>query len=366
LFPWFVGESLSGGAIWYDAQLHNPERLTLSFLQAAAAIGAVPVNYLRVDRLHAADGTVQGAQATDCLTGTKLQIRARAVLVAAGPWTDQLIATIPGPGQRPVPGQALGLNLVINRRLADVAFGVRARSGRQEDPVCGGHRFLFSTPQGQVTLLGTWYTAHTASPRAARERGLRALLQEVNDACPGLDLTDGEVSRCQWGWLPLKDGKERGRPDALAERPQIADYGRALGVRNLLSVEGVKYTTARLVAEQAVDRVFASLGRTSPPCRTAEVRLQGTEAEISTEPGTEASRGEIVKAVREEMAVKLTDIVFRRTTLGIVPGPERVAVEAAARVAGSELGWDARRQGLEVDAVMQETAAPGPALEAVG
>jgi glycerol-3-phosphate dehydrogenase len=115
-----------------------------------------------------------------------------------------------------------------------------------------------------------------------------------------------------------------------------------------------------------VDRVFASLGRTSPPCRTAEVRLQGTEAEISTEPGTEASRGEIVKAVREEMAVKLTDIVFRRTTLGIVPGPERVAVEAAARVAGSELGWDARRQGLEVDAVMQETAAPGPALEAVG
>jgi glycerol-3-phosphate dehydrogenase len=366
LFPWFVGRGLSGGAVWHDAQLHNPERLTLSFLQAAANIGAVPVNYLRVDRLHASRGVVQGAQATDCLTGAQLQIRAGAVLVAAGPWTDRLVATTPGAGQRPAPRQALGLNLVVNRRLADVAIGVRARSSRQEDPVCGGHRFLFSTPHGKVTLLGTWYTADTGNPRVARERGLRALLREFNDACPGLDLSEGEVMRCQWGWLPLKDGKEPGRVGALAEHPRITDYGRVLGVRNLLSVEGVKYTTARLVAEQVLDRVFASLGRRSPPCRTGDLRLHGTEAKFSVEPGAPATRGEILRAVREEMAVKLTDIVFRRTALGAVPGPDRVAVEAAARVAGPELGWNAIRQDLEINSVMQETAAPGPALEAVG
>jgi len=365
LFPWFKAERLTGGAVWYDAQLRHPERLTLSFLQAAANIGALPVNYLRVDRLQTSNGAVEGASATDCLTGAELQIRARAVLVAAGPWTDRLIAPILGPGQRPAPRQALGVNLVVNRRLADVAVGVRARSSRQEDPVCGGHRFLFSAPQGKVTLLGTWYTPDAASPRAARERGLRALLREFNDACPGLGLSEGEVTRCQWGWLPLKDGKERGRADALAERPRLTDYGRALGIRNLLSLEGVKYTTARLVAEQALNRVFDSLGRKSSPCRTAELRLHGT-AEVSAEPGTPEGRGRIVRAVREEMAVKLTDIVFRRTALGASPGPERVTVEAAARVAGAELGWDAIRQDLEVEAVMRETTAPGPVLESVG
>ncbi len=365
LFPWFVAEGLTGGALWHDAQLRHPERLTLTFLLAAANIGAVPVNYLRVDALESANGVVQGARGTDCLTGAEVRIRARAVLVAAGPWTNRLVATISGTNQRSEPRQALAVNLIVKRRLADVAVGVRARSNRWEDPICGGGRFLFSAPQDGVTLLGTWYTADAGNPTAARERGVRELLREFNDACPGLDLSEAEVMRYQWGWLPLKGGRERGRATALAERPQIADYGRILGIRNLISAEGVKYTTARLVAEQALDRVFVSLGRSSPPCRTAELRLHGTGAKILSS-GEEPGRGEIVRVVREEMAVKLTDVVFRRTALGAVPGPDRAAVEAAARVAGAELGWDATRQNMEVDAVMRETAAPGPALETVG
>lgn len=365
LFPWFDAEGLSGGAIWHDAQLSQPERLTLSFVKAAAASGAVAANYVRVKRLLTHRGAAQGARAIDCLSGTELDIRARAVLVAAGPWTRDLVTTGTGAAPLDVPGRALALNVVIARRLADVAFGVRARSGRDEDPVCGGHRFLFGAPHDEATLLGTWYTADPSDPRAARDRGVSALLREFNAACPGLELSPADVVRCQWGWLPLKGRSEPGRPDALAERPRIADHGRQ-GVRHLLSVEGVKYTTARLVAERAVDRVFASIGRTSPTCRTAEVRLPGAEERVAVEPGAMPAREEIVRAVREEMAITLTDIVFRRTALGAVPGPHRPAVEAAARMAGSELGWDSLRQEAEVDAVIRQTGVPGPAMEAVG
>ena len=334
-------------------------------MKAAAASGAVPANYLRVKRLLTHRGAAQGARAIDSLTGTELDIRARAVLVAAGPWTRDLVATGTGIPTRELPGRAMGLNVVIGRRLADVAFGVRSRSGRREDPVCGGHRFLFSAPQGKGTLLGTWYTADPSDPRATRDRGVSALLGEFNDACPGLELSSSDVVRCQWGWLPLKDGKESGRSDALAERPRIADHGRQ-GVRHLLSVEGVKYTTARLVAEQAVDRVFASLDRTSPACRTAELRLPGAEDRAAVEPGAMPAREEIVGAVRNEMAVNLTDIVFRRTALGAIPGPDRAAVEAVARMAGAELGWDRLRRETEIDAVFRDTGVPGSALEAVG
>ena len=365
LFPWFEAEGLSGGAIWHDAQLGHPERLTLSFVKAAAASGAVPANYLRVTRLLTHRGAAQGARAIDCLTGTELDIRARAVLVAAGPWTRDLVATGTGAAAPELPGRAMALNLVIARRLADVAFGVRSRSGHREDPVCGGHRFLFCAPQGKATLLGTWYAADPSDPRAERKRGVSALLGEFNDACPGLELSPGDVVRCQWGWLPLKGGSEPGRPAALAERPRITDHGRE-GVRHLLSVEGVKYTTARLVAEQAVDRLFKSLDRSSPTCRTAEIRLPGADGPAAGEPGAMPAKEEIVRAVREEMAVTLTDIVFRRTALGAVPGPDRAAVEAAARMAGSELGWDSLRQEAEIDAVMRQAGAPGPAMEAVG
>ncbi|HEU4680569.1 MAG TPA: FAD-dependent oxidoreductase, partial [Gemmatimonadales bacterium] len=182
LFPGFAADGLTGGALWYDAQLLHPERLTLSFVQAAADHGAVPANYVRVDRLRVRDGMVHGARATDRLTGTEFDIEARAVLVTAGPQTRDVIAARGADRpQAKAPERALGLNLVIGRRLAEVAVGVRARSARREDPVGGGRRFLFCAPQGEATLLGTWYTLADASDvAAARASGARALLQEFN------------------------------------------------------------------------------------------------------------------------------------------------------------------------------------------
>ena len=369
LFPAFAPEGLTGGALWYDAQLLHPERLTLSFVRAAADRGAVAANYIRVDRLRHRNGAVTGASVIDRLTGAELDIQARAVLVTAGPWTREVMATLPGAGA-PVPSapeRALGLNVAIGRRLADVAVGVRARSSRREDPVGGGRRFLFLAPQGEATLLGTWYTlAGEAEVDEARATGVRALIREFNDACPGLRLTDADVLRCHSGWLPLKAGNEPGRPDALAERPRVVDHGRSNGLRHLISVEGVKYTTARRVAEHAVDRVFTSLGWTSPPCRTAEVPLPGAQAMVAPGLGARATGEEVVRAVREEMAVNLSDIVFRRTALGTAPGPERAAVEEAARVAGKELSWDKPRQESEIDAVMRQAGVSSAAMEAVG
>jgi glycerol-3-phosphate dehydrogenase len=120
-------------------------------------------------------------------------------------------------------------------------------------------------------------------------------------------------------------------------------------------VEGVKYTTARRVAEHAIDAVFAGLGWNSPQCRTSETPL-----ELGPEP-------DVLNAVREEMAITLSDIVFRRTSLGALPGPDRSVVVRAAEIAGAELGWDTTRQNAEIDSVMQQHALYGrPAAEVIG
>jgi glycerol-3-phosphate dehydrogenase len=368
LFPWFPREGLTGGAVWHDAQLMHPERLTLSFLQSAARLGAQPVNYLRVDRLLTRSGAVHGAGVTDRLTGSQFEIQARAVLVAAGPWTGRIVSTAvskPSSPERPLPPSthALAMNVVLDRRLAETAVGVRARSGRREDPVCGGGRFLFCAPQRGQTVLGTWYAPSSVGDGSARVHGAKALVKEFNDACPGLDLTIRDVVDCQWGWLPLKEGREPGRPDALAERTRITDHGAVDGVRYLISVEGVKFTTARLVMEQAIDRVFVSLGRAIPACRTAELQLD--QATLPPEVTQTLSDEEILRAVRQEMAVKLSDLVFRRTRLGAAAKLQRGAVEAAARTFAAESGWDERRVAEEVEAVMREVGAPRTNLETV-
>jgi glycerol-3-phosphate dehydrogenase len=130
-------------------------------------------------------------------------------------------------------------------------------------------------------------------------------------------------------------------------------------VHRLISVEGVKYTTARLVAERAVDRVFEALGAASPACRTGEVPL-------APPPVAGTLEAAVARATREEMAVKLADIVFRRTALGTTPGPRRAVVEAAARLAAVELGWDAARQEAEIAEVMHEAAPRGQAAGVAG
>ncbi len=364
LFQGFEAQEVTGGALWYDAQMEHPERLTLSFLLAAASRGAAVANYAEVEQFLTEAGSVRGVQARDKGTGAGFEVRARVVLIAAGPWTGSLVELAGGRRVGSAPGQAIGLNLVIGRRLAEVAVGIRSLSGAAEDPVCGGRRFLFLAPQGETTLLGTWYAPDIGDEIATVERGAEALLGELNAACPALRLTPDDVVRRQWGRLPLKAGIEPGRPGALAERPRLVNHRETDGLRGLFSVEGTKYTTARRVAERVVDAICRDLDFPDPGCRTAEVALPA--GDLRTQAGTNPSEGPILKAVREEMAATLADIVFRRTDLGAPPGPRRDELAAAARLAGAELGWDAGRQSAEIDDVFRQARLHSSAVEVAG
>jgi glycerol-3-phosphate dehydrogenase len=360
LFPSFDSSELTGGALWYDGRLTHPERLTLSFVRSAAERGAVPVNYLRVDELLVRNGAAGGARVTDLERGGQFDVQADCIVVAAGPWTSGLIArTLGRNDQATTTGRALAVNIRIGRVLSSVAVGAKARSGPAQDPVCGGGRYLFAVPQPGSTLLGTWYAPAEAG-QATPEGGGQSLLQEFNVACPGLHLSATEIVGHSWGWLPLKAGGERGRPNALAERPRIVNHESKDRIRHLLSVEPVKYTTARSVAQQVVDLVFHDLGRQSPPCRTADTRLE--QAGTDGVPGPEAVR----RAVQQEMALTLGDIIFRRTGAGQSGRLDRSTVSEVARVAGAELGWNTMRQTTEIVAVMQDRGASLPVEEPVG
>jgi len=62
------------------------------------------------------------------------------------------------------------------------------------------------------------------------------------------------------------------------------------------------------------------------------------------------------RAVEEEMAATLSDVVFRRTELGDPPAPDEEGVRLAARVAGNVLGWDDRRRSDEEATVLRAEA----------
>jgi glycerol-3-phosphate dehydrogenase len=68
----------------------------------------------------------------------------------------------------------------------------------------------------------------------------------------------------------------------------------------------------------------------------------------------------VVHAVRDEMALKLEDVVFRRTELGTGNNPGLQAIESTAELMGRELQWAPQKARDEVDEVMESFARRGP------
>ena len=197
------------------------------------------------------------------------------------------------------------------------------------------------------------------------------------------------------GLLPMVAG---GRSEvSLLKESLVVDHA-ASGHPGLVSIFSVRYTTARHTAEVAVDTVVRHLGKAAAPCATSTTRvasarfasiealieeargatLAGTDAALrqrlavtygSTWPevATLASQipglghalsdrcpitgAEVLHALRHEAAVTLADVLLRRTEAGTAGHPGRAAIDAAAGIMATALGWDASRTSTEVAAV---------------
>ena len=60
---------------------------------------------------------------------------------------------------------------------------------------------------------------------------------------------------------------------------------------------------------------------------------------------------EVLHAVRDEMAVHLSDVVFRRTDMGTGPDTDKTGTGVCARPMADELGWDQEAIDSEIESV---------------
>jgi glycerol-3-phosphate dehydrogenase len=393
--PGLRRNGLTGGVLYYDAQMHNSDRLTLSYVLSAAAEGAVAANHVEVKELLREGDRVVGVRATDLRAGTAtpmdgLEIRGRIVVNAAGPWVDRVLRALGEESGKPLFSMSKAMNLVTNRVVNGVALGVTPP---------GGGQFLCLIPWRDVCLVGTSHAAFEGEPEEleATEEDIDLLLAGVNEAYPAAGLTRGDVRLVHRGLLPasVRPGRESARASAgditLQKHYRIRDH-REGGIEGLLSVVGVKYTTARDVAEKAVDRALDAIGERPRPSLSRNRALLGGEIEdferfvrsVSDEhPAVSASvaehlarsygtlyknvlacgpvepiasgsnvlEAEIRHAARDEMALDLASIVLRRTELGSAghPGPD--ALRAAAEIAAQELGWSSEARDRQIQDV---------------
>lgn len=378
-------KGVTGGALWYDYQMLSTDRVTLSFLLSAVDAGACAANYVQATRFLRQNDRVIGVRVEDLLTKEAFAIRASVVVNAGGPWAAALLTDLPPAAQgTPPPRLSRAMNLVT-RKVVD-------------DHACGGlvnGRYLFVVPWRDVSMLGTSHDAHdgSADDLKVSRWDLEAFLKDAREAFPHAGLTAADVRLIHRGLLPMVSGN--GTEVRLVKESQVVNHAQH-GLPGLVSMFGVRYTTARRTAQDAIDAVFRNLGHaTPPPCRTAETPLHGgsinrmdaflkavvqrdigdvpaeTLRRIATTYGTGYDRvlqmvrdvpalgrplgqdctvlgAEILYAVRTEMAMKLADALIRRTEAGAAGHPGSDAIELAAVIMARAHQWDESRMRSEI------------------
>jgi glycerol-3-phosphate dehydrogenase len=399
IVPGIDSSKVTGGAVWTDAQVYNSERFVLSFILSACEKGAQTANYVKVTGLLRKENEVHGVQVLDMLTDTPFEIRAKMVVNTTGGWIDHVLHQADPESRRFQLSTAL--NLVINRRiLSGYAAGITGQYQykRDQDKIYQGKHVLFMTPWRHVTLIGTYHQPYHGHPDDMKvtEEDIQSFLREVNSAYPGGTIQRNEVSFYYKGFLPMKGIHPRTGEVMLTKHYRIHDHQTENGLKGMISVIGVKFTTARDVAEKTLDFIFRKMGKKPPPCSTQHTRLTGGEIENFTQFVTEAEEhnrhtlpqsvlrhlvysygsnyprilhygaensdylmtlpgssevllAEVIHAIRDEMAVKLSDVILRRTDLGSSAHPGSNTLKACAEVMAKEVGWNPSRMKTEIE-----------------
>lgn len=370
-----VGERASaGGGIVFTEYATNDARLVLETLQSAAAAGARVMNYAAVTGVRS-DGDGLRAVVKDTAGGGALEIRARCLVNAAGPWFDAVNELVEA-GGRPSMQLTKGIHIVVPYECIPVRHLVvlHAPDGRS----------AFVVPAGDRVYVGTTDTLYSGEPEEPpiASEDVDYLLDSVNDTI------DCRVSRRDivgsWcGVRPLlkQEGKS---PSEISRRDEIR-----VGPGPVVSVAGGKLTTYRSMAERVADAVIGVLrdAPEAPNGRSADrplaggtaseqaaaraavpttgdgklddrlwstygVAASGLVSQIAADPASGSSvgglldvtRAEIEHALRQEMALTVDDVLRRRLRAGMFD--VRRACEAAddvARLMGSFFGWDETR-----------------------
>ncbi len=346
------------GAVVYTEYVTDDGRLTLANIRSAKAHGATVANYCEVTAIGANQLTVR-----DVLANTTVEVRARVIVNATGPWADAL-RHLEDASSPPRLALSKGVHVVLNRTRLPIANTITMTAQDK--------RGVFVVPRGPMAYLGTTDTFYDKSDYWPRITGedVDYLLAAANEVFTGAPLTRSDVAGLWSGIRPLisQPGKS---PSEISRRDEIME-----GPLGVITIAGGKLTAYRRMAERIVDRVLTNIQRDAVPCATATeslpggdltpqqlrgilgrsgvhgddierlILLYGSEARLVTE----GVAGEARHAVLKEGAVTLEDYWVRRSARAhFDPDGGLAALEPAAAAMAPLMNWTESQRREQID-----------------
>ncbi|AKU18288.1 glycerol-3-phosphate dehydrogenase/oxidase [Luteipulveratus mongoliensis] len=387
LFPGLKSGVLVGAVRYYDAQADDA-RHTMTVARTAAHYGAVVRTSTEVVEIIKEADRVTGVVVRDVETDERATVKAKVVINATGVWTDDVQKMAGGRGRFRVRASK-GVHILVARDRIAGEVGLILRTEKS---------VLFVIPWFQHWIIGTTDTdwTHDLAHPAATATDIEYILEHVNSVM-SVPITREDIVGVYAGLRPLLAGESEDTSQLSRE------HAVARPAPGLISIAGGKYTTYRVMAEDAVNAAAKDLGALKDSV-TEHVPLVGADGyaamvnlkhELAAETGLpewriehllgrygsqlhevlalseddpsllepvkdaeQYLRAELKYAVTHEGALHLADVLARRTRMSIETKHRGVgAAEEAAAIMAPVLKWSKAKVKDEITAYAERVKA---------
>jgi glycerol-3-phosphate dehydrogenase len=384
-----INPKLHSAVLYYDGHFDDA-RYCLLLAKTAAEKGATVANHVQAEAFqHDSAGRLQSVVVTDATSGEKFEIRARVFLNCAGPAADHLRLMANAdlePRIRPSKGVHAVLPLEV-MGSAETALLI---------PKTTDDRVIFALPWEGKLLVGTTDTPYDSTEEPELESDETDFLLENLNRYLATPVGRDKVLAGFGGLRPLVASDPTRSTKSLLRDHEVEQDEKS----GLLSLLGGKWTTYRVMAQDAIDEVCRHLA-IATPCKTQDQPLAGTEGynpNLSQEltqaqslpqdvaqhlvakygsraraviallqedqgwrerlhPAYPFIAAEVVYAVREEMALSLRDMLARRWRLEMMDwqAVQDLIPKVAELMAGA-LGWSEAQKATAISEYRQKIA----------
>lgn len=366
--PQIVQKNLKGGVMYHDGQFDD-SRLAINLMQTAIEKGATVVNYAKASSLlKDSKGQISGVVVEDELDGGSFVLKGHCIINATGIFVDNIIK-MDNVNEKPLVRPSQGVHLVVDKSFlgGDDAIMV--------PKTCDG-RVMFGVPWHNRVILGTTDTPvknFVLEPKALDEE-IDFILETAGRYL--VKKPQRKDVLCVFAGLrPLA------APRKHADEAKTKEISRSHKLlispsSGLITITGGKWTTYRFMAEETVDLAIKAKKLPFSACLTKNLKIHGYKENpdrsnltyiygsdqdeilrLQQENPAYAEKlhgnfdftaGEVVWAVRNEMARTVDDVCARRVRAlfldakaSIVMAPKVAAIMAAELQKDKD--WEAKQ-----------------------
>ena len=339
LVPTIAPRMARHGVLYSDGQF-DYARLLMDIVQTASEHGAVVCTYVQVaDLIKDGGGRVCGVRAIDLeeeqdtkpidmRTSETLDLQARCVINATGPFCDEL-RQVDFPEDKPIIAPSQGVHIVLDRSFLPTDSAVIV-------PKTSDGRVIFMIPWHGHTVVGTTDTpiAKSVDEPTAKDQEIDFLLKTSGEYLSKKP-TRSDILSVFVGIRPLVQAKAASAQTSKLSR----DHTILISPSGMITIAGGKWTTARKMAQDCVDRAIEESGLPFTKCVTKNLALHGSDAQAKAQlVAKDATLGlpllqgcplrvvDVVWAARHQMARTVEDVLARRTRLLFLRAREAVEV----------------------------------------